>query len=241
MVSPSVTELADRVGLPTNPATDFYDVVIVGGGPAGLGAAVYAASEGLRTVIVERQATGGQAGQSSRIENYLGFPDGVSGRRADRPGPPAGGAVRRRDRDDPRGRRARGGRAPGAACGSPTGRACRRTAWCWPPACSTGCSAPTGVEQFVGNGVYYGAALTEAADCARRGRLRRRRRQLRRPGRRLPVALREPGSCWSCGPSRWSSSMSHYLIEQIAGIDTIEVRTRTAVGRRRRATGTWSR
>ena len=61
------------------PTTDFYDVVIVGGGPAGLGAAVYAASEGLRTVLVERQATGGQAGQSSRIENYLGFPDGVTG------------------------------------------------------------------------------------------------------------------------------------------------------------------
>jgi thioredoxin reductase (NADPH) len=67
------------VGLSTTPTTDFYDVVIVGGGPAGLGAAVYAASEGLRTVLVERQATGGQAGQSSRIDNYLGFPDGVTG------------------------------------------------------------------------------------------------------------------------------------------------------------------
>ena len=55
-------------------------MVVVGGGPAGLGAAVYAASEGLRTVLVERTATGGQAGQSSRIENYLGFPDGISGR-----------------------------------------------------------------------------------------------------------------------------------------------------------------
>ena len=79
LVDPSIGELADRVGLSTTPNTDFYDVVIVGGGPAGLGAAVYAASEGLRTVLVERQATGGQAGQSSRIENYLGFPDGVTG------------------------------------------------------------------------------------------------------------------------------------------------------------------
>ena len=79
LVDPSLGDLAARVGLSTTPTTDFYDVVIVGGGPAGLGAAVYAASEGLRTVLVERQATGGQAGQSSRIENYLGFPDGVTG------------------------------------------------------------------------------------------------------------------------------------------------------------------
>src|SRR5215204_2663133 len=79
LIEPSMGELAEKVGLSTVPATDFYDVVIVGGGPAGLGAAVYAASEGLRTVLVERQATGGQAGQSSRIDNYLGFPDGVTG------------------------------------------------------------------------------------------------------------------------------------------------------------------
>ena len=79
LVTPSAAELAANVGLATNPAADFYDLVVIGGGPAGLGAAVYAASEGLRTVLVEKKATGGQAGQSSRIENYLGFPDGVSG------------------------------------------------------------------------------------------------------------------------------------------------------------------
>ena len=79
LVAPSEAELAALVGLNVAPAADFYDLVIVGGGPAGLGAAVYGASEGLRTVLVERLATGGQAGQSSRIENYLGFPDGVSG------------------------------------------------------------------------------------------------------------------------------------------------------------------
>ena len=79
LIRPGLAELANAVGLSTTPAEEFYDLVIVGGGPAGLGAAVYGASEGLRTVIIERAAAGGQAGQSSRIENYLGFPDGVAG------------------------------------------------------------------------------------------------------------------------------------------------------------------
>jgi thioredoxin reductase (NADPH) len=79
LVAPSEHDLAVNVGLSVSPASDFYDLVVIGAGPAGLGAAVYGASEGLRTVLVERQATGGQAGQSSRIDNYLGFPDGVSG------------------------------------------------------------------------------------------------------------------------------------------------------------------
>ena len=77
--NPSDTELAEKVGLSTEPASPFYDLIIVGGGPAGLAAAVYGASEGLRTLIVEQEAPGGQAGTSARIENYLGFPDGLSG------------------------------------------------------------------------------------------------------------------------------------------------------------------
>jgi thioredoxin reductase (NADPH) len=79
LVDPTDTELAATLGLTTTPAEDFYDLVVIGGGPAGLAAAVYGASEGLKTVLIERTATGGQAGQSSRIENYLGFPDGLSG------------------------------------------------------------------------------------------------------------------------------------------------------------------
>jgi thioredoxin reductase (NADPH) len=73
------TEVAQKVGLRTRAQTDFYDLAIVGGGPAGLAAAVYGASEGLHTVLIEREAPGGQAGMSSRIENYLGFPTGLSG------------------------------------------------------------------------------------------------------------------------------------------------------------------
>jgi thioredoxin reductase (NADPH) len=76
---PGLTDLANRVGLRTRSQTKFFDLVIVGGGPAGLASAVYGASEGLKTVIVEREAPGGQAALSSRIENYLGFPSGLSG------------------------------------------------------------------------------------------------------------------------------------------------------------------
>ncbi len=79
LVDPSDEDLAQKLGFSTSPDSSFYDLVIVGGGPAGLAAAVYASSEGLRTVIVERDVPGGQAGSSALIENYLGFPDGLSG------------------------------------------------------------------------------------------------------------------------------------------------------------------
>ena len=77
--NPDVDTLAAKIGLNTRAQTDFYDFVIVGGGPAGLAAAVYGASEGLKTLLIERSAPGGQAGMSSRIENYLGFPSGLTG------------------------------------------------------------------------------------------------------------------------------------------------------------------
>lgn len=79
LVSPSIDELASRVGMSRQAALPFYDIVIVGAGPAGLAASVYAASEGLKTLLVERDAPGGQAGSSPKIENYLGFPSGLSG------------------------------------------------------------------------------------------------------------------------------------------------------------------
>jgi len=79
LIGPSDSELAARVGLATTPSAQFYDLVVIGGGPAGLGAAVYGASEGLRTLVLERSGPGGQAGRSMRIENYLGFPTGLTG------------------------------------------------------------------------------------------------------------------------------------------------------------------
>ena len=141
---PTVLELAERLGVTSQPASEHYDLVIVGGGPAGLAAAVYGASEGLRTVMVEREAPGGQAGQSSRIENYLGFPGGLSGsdlaRRAHRSGaPPRRRAAQRAGR----GRRSRS-RAPGARSRSPAAGASARTACSWPRASPTASSTRPG-------------------------------------------------------------------------------------------------
>jgi thioredoxin reductase (NADPH) len=79
LIEPENIELAEKVGLKTQAAEPFYDLIVVGGGPAGLGAAVYSGSEGLKTLMIEKEAVGGQAGTSSRIENYLGFPNGISG------------------------------------------------------------------------------------------------------------------------------------------------------------------
>src|ERR1700729_2522405 len=152
LVAPSDADLAAKVGLATSPSSDFYDLIVVGGGPAGLGAAVYGASEGLRTVLLERTATGGQAGQSSRIENYLGFADGVAGAQ------PTSRA--------PRGVVGLGvnGSARTVRCEDGSGIDAHTVIL------ATGVSyrrleAP-GVDEMTGRGVFYGSALTEAAACA---------------------------------------------------------------------------
>ncbi len=80
LVDPPIVEIAQRIGMQTRAALPFYDLIIVGSGPAGLAAAVYATSEGMRVLLIEKKAPGGQAGSSPRIENYLGFPSGISGR-----------------------------------------------------------------------------------------------------------------------------------------------------------------
>ncbi|HEY0637777.1 MAG TPA: FAD-dependent oxidoreductase [Pseudonocardiaceae bacterium] len=223
LVQPTDAEVADRVGLATLPTTDFYDVVVIGGGPAGLGSAVYAGSEGLRTVLVERLATGGQAGQSSRIENYLGFPDGVSGAqltdRARRQavkfgvdvltarevvGLDVAGPARVVRFDD------------GSSVAAHT------------VVLSTGVSYRTigvpGVDEFAGRGVFYGAATTEAPACAGQdvyvvggaNSAGQAAVHFSRYARRVVLLVRG---------SSLAASMSHYLVEQLAAIPNIEVRT----------------
>ena len=227
LVAPSTTELATAVGLSTTPATDFYDLVVVGGGPAGLGAAVYGASEGLRTLLVERQATGGQAGQSSRIENYLGFPDGVSGAQlTDRARRQAVrfGAELITTRDvvglDANGSARTVRLADGATIDAHTvilamGVSYRQLA------------AP-GAAELTGRGVFYGAALTEAANCVNQdvyivggaNSAGQAAVYLARGARSVTLLVRAPSL---------EASMSYYLIQQIAGVPNIAVRTCTEV------------
>jgi thioredoxin reductase (NADPH) len=104
LFGPTLRDVADRLGFVTKPKLRQYDVSIYGAGPADLSAAVYAASEGLSTVLIERSAVGGQAGTTSMIENYMGFPQGINGADLAERAPAAGGEVRRRAFDDAGGR-----------------------------------------------------------------------------------------------------------------------------------------
>ena len=161
---PSTTELAAKLGLRTSAATSFYDLLIVGGGPAGLAAGVYGASEGLTTVMIEREAPGGQAGMSSRIENYLGFPSGISGSlltqravmQARRFGveilAPQEATALRVDGGSKFVKLADGVEIGAKSLLIATGVAYRKL------------NVP-GLEPLQGAGVYYGAAMTEAATC----------------------------------------------------------------------------
>ncbi|HEX9623554.1 MAG TPA: FAD-dependent oxidoreductase [Streptosporangiaceae bacterium] len=227
LVAPGDVELADRVGLPTRPSTGFYDLVVIGGGPAGLGSAVYGASEGLRTLMVERIATGGQAGQSSRIENYLGFPDGVSGAqltdRARRQAAKFGAEIL--TTRDVIGLEANGSArtvrfSDGMAVDAHT------------VILATGVSyrqltAP-GLAQHTGAGVFYGSALTEAVGCTDNdvyivggaNSAGQAAVYLARTARSVTILVR--------GPSL-RRSMSHYLVEQVEAVENIFVRTCTEV------------
>lgn len=227
MIQPDFRTLAEKVGLQTQATQPYYDLIIIGAGPAGLGAAVYGASEGLSTALIEREATGGQAGTSSRIENYLGFPKGISGsdlaRRATDQAKRLGAeiltaveVVNVRVEDIYR----------IVTLNDGTELSCKVLI------IASGVTVRTlnepGVERLTGAGIYYGAALTEAAYY-----------------RDQPVFV--VGGANSAGQaamffSRFakqvtmlvrgtslSKSMSQYLIDQINGTENIDVKTNTVV------------
>jgi thioredoxin reductase (NADPH) len=227
LVDPPDSDLAATLGLTTTPSQEFYDLIVIGGGPAGLAAAVYGASEGLRTVLIERTATGGQAGQSSRIENYLGFPDGVSGGQlADRARRQAvkfgaelitarkavalevNGSARTVRFDDD-------GSIDSRAVILATGVSYRQL-----PA--------VGCERLTGAGVHYGAAASVAADCDGQeiyivggaNSAGQAAVNLSQYAKSVTLVVR--------GPSL-HASMSYYLVQQVEAIDNIKVRTCTVV------------
>lgn len=223
LADPSNREIADRIGIRTIAEQPLYDLVVVGAGPAGLAAAVYGASEGLRTLVVEVEAPGGQAGMSSRIENYLGFPTGVSG------GELARRAVTQARRFGVEILTTR--RAVGLAADGPTrvitledGTALNARAVLIATGVSYRQLEAEGCAGLTGAGIYYGAALSEGESI-----------------RDKPVYV--VGGANSAGQaamyfSRYASSvtmlvrggtlatrMSQYLIDQIAATENIRVRT----------------
>ena len=220
---PTVLELAERLGVANQPLTDHYDLVIVGGGPAGLAAAVYGASEGLSTVMVEREAPGGQAGTSSRIENYLGFPTGLSG-----------SDLARRATDQARrlGAELLTVQDAVALDVEGTGRLVRLSGGGALSAntvlIASGVSyrklATPGFDELTGAGIYYGAALTEARSCSQQ-------RVVIVGGANSAGQAAVYFAAWAAqvtmlvrAPSL-TKSMSSYLIEQIAALPNVDVRT----------------
>ncbi|MEO8245603.1 MAG: FAD-dependent oxidoreductase [Chloroflexota bacterium] len=222
---PTPREIGERVGLTTHARLPFYDLAIIGGGPAGLAAAVYGASEGLKTVLIEREAPGGQAGTTSRIENYLGFPAGLSG-----------GDLARRALTQ--------ARRLGAEILTPTDvRGLRREdpyrivsleegeLSCQALVIATGVSYRTldlpDAGRLAGAGIYYGAASSEAvlyrdAEVGVVGGGNSAGQAvvyLSRFARTVHLIVRG-GSL---------GSMSQYLIEQIQALPNVEVRTGSAV------------
>jgi thioredoxin reductase (NADPH) len=219
---PSVLELAERLGVPHQPAQEHYDLVIVGGGPAGLAAAVYGASEGLKTVLVEREAPGGQAGQSSRIENYLGFPSGLSGsdlaRRATTQARRLGAELV--TVQDAVALRAEGAGRFVALSGG--GELSANTVLVASGVSYRHHDAP-GFADFTGAGIYYGAAMTEAKACAQQhvvviggaNSAGQAAVYFSRYARLVTMLVR----------STLQKSMSHYLIAQIEALANVDVRT----------------
>jgi thioredoxin reductase (NADPH) len=227
LVDPTDADLAARVGLETAPSERFYDLVVIGGGPAGLGAALYGASEGLRTILIERTAAGGQAGQSSRIENYLGFPDGVSGAQL---------TDRARRQAAKFGAELVTAREVVAIEANGSARTVRftdgETIDSHAVILATGVSyrqltAP-GLEEFTGRGVFYGSAMSEATNAAGQdvyiiggaNSAGQAAVYFSRHAKTVTILVRG---------NSLAASMSHYLVQQIEAIENIAVRTCTEV------------
>jgi thioredoxin reductase (NADPH) len=227
LVQPTNLQIAERIGLRTQAEHPFYDLAIVGGGPAGLAAAVYGASEGLSTVMIEREAPGGQAGSSSRIENYLGFPVGLSGmdlaRRAVTQAKRFGVEILTPQTvtglriQDPY-------RIISLADGSEIS--------CHALLIATGVSYRKldipGEERLSGAGVYYGAAMTEAIACQGEdvfiiggaNSAGQAAMHFSKYARTVTMLIRSDSL---------AKSMSQYLIDQIEATENITVRTHTQV------------
>jgi len=223
--SPTSVELADALGLRTHAQQPLYDLCIVGSGPAGLAAAVYAASEGLRTVMVERDAPGGQAGQSAAIENYLGFPKGVTGAdlthravaQASRFGAEtvlAREVVGLEQRGPVQAVSfADGGEVETRAVLIATGVSYRRL-------------EARGADALGSRGVYYGASASEAAQCADQvvhvvgaaNSAGQAVLNFAKVARRVVLLVRG---------ARLEDSMSEYLVARITAADNVDVRYRT--------------
>jgi thioredoxin reductase (NADPH) len=237
LVEPTDAELAAMLGLSTSPSLEMYELVVIGGGPAGLAAAVYGASEGLKTVLIEEATTGGQAGRSSKIENYLGFPTGVSGaelttsarRQAERFGAEVittRKAVRLQAGDSGTARTIEfedgssiGARAVILATGVDYRQL--QVTGCWDDPDNPACN-------YVGRGVFYGASVSEASECKGEdvyivggaNSAGQAAIFMSKTAKSVTLLVR--------GPSL-ESSMSHYLIQQIEKVDNITVRTCTEV------------